>query len=84
MEADVREVKGGRLKSKLQFHSTETVAGGKLARCVANVSQSTEYYPPTVPRLGAVRTRLAFLSLFFFFFETSNARHGSQHDTLPA
>ena len=64
MEIDVREIKGN---SEIQTSASLDWdrAGGKLARCVVNVSQSTEYYPPTVLQQKAVRAQLC--------FETNNA-----------
>lgn len=46
MEIDVREIKGNsEIQTSASLHWDR--AGAKLARCVVNVSQSTEYYPPT-------------------------------------
>lgn len=59
MEIDVREIKGNsEIQTSVSLHWDR--AGGKLAWCVVNVSQSTAYYPPTEPRLRAVRTRVVF------------------------
>lgn len=75
MEIDVREIKGNsEIQTSVSLHWDG--AWGKLAWCVVNVSQSTEYYPPTVPRLTAIRTRVC--------FETNNARYNSQRTALKA
>lgn len=61
MEIDVSEIKGNsEIQTSVSLHWDR--AGGKLAWCAVNVSQSTEYYPPTVPWLWAVRTPGCFWS----------------------
>lgn len=76
MEIDVSEIKGNsEIQTSVSLHWDR--AGGKLAWCAVNVSQSTEYYPPTVPWLWAVRTRVV--------FEANNAkRYNSQRATQSA
>lgn len=76
MEIDVSEIKGNsEIQTSVSLHWDG--AGGKLAWCAVNVSQSTEYYPPTVPWLWAARTRVV--------FEANNAeRYNLQRATLSA